>query len=321
VRESGPVVQCAVRVVSLLPSATEIICAVGAEPDLVGVSHECDHPAAVRALPALTAPRVPVAGNSAAIDQAVRNVLRDALSFYAVDQEKLAALAPDVIVTQDLCEVCAVSIDDVRSALARLASREQVSLVSLRPTRLSDVWEDVERVGAALGRAEAGRRVRRDLERGVERVAERARAARTFPRVATLEWLEPTMLGGTWMPDLVELAGAEAIGVDAGAPAPTVTPAELLELEPDVVLVKACGFSLPRVLEERRALAYALPAPLFERARVYASDGNAYFNRSGPRLLESLEILAACAHPALFEDFAVKHAAVIQRLTPERLLG
>jgi iron complex transport system substrate-binding protein len=302
------------RVVSLLPSATEIVCAVGARAELVGLSHECDFPEDVRGLPALTGPRTPPEGSSAEIDRAVRDVLRDALSFYSIDQAKLAALAPDVIVTQDLCAVCAVSIDDVQSAVARLARRDRVEIVSLHPTRLSHVWDDVERVGHALGRATAAATVRAELERRVRAIAERARAARTFPRVATIEWLEPLMLGGTWMPDLVELAGAEAVGAEAGAPAKTLTPQELVALAPDVVLVKACGFSLPRVLEERAALDYALPAELRARARIYASDGNAFFNRSGPRLVESLEILAACAHPELFADFARQHAAVIARL-------
>jgi len=306
--------ECVMRIVSLLPSATEIVCAVGAQAELVGVSHECDYPEAVRSLPALTAPRAPAEGSSAAIDRAVREVLTQALSFYSIDQNKLAALSPDVIVTQDLCEVCAVSIDDVRSAVARLAAREKVEIVSLRPSRLGDVWNDVERVGVALGRAEAGRQARAELERRVGAIAERARQAHTFPRVATIEWLEPLMLGGTWMPDLIALAGAEALGVEAGAPAKTLTPAELVALAPDVVLVKACGFSLPRVLQEGAALEYALPRELFSRARVYATDGNAFFNRSGPRLVESLEILAACVHPALFSDLWAKHAAVITRL-------
>jgi iron complex transport system substrate-binding protein len=311
---SFPATVPGVRIVSLLPSATEIVCAVGAQAELCGVSHECDYPAGVAALPALTRPRVETKGDSLAIDRLVRGVLQSALSFYAIDEDKLAALAPDVIVTQDLCEVCAVSIDDVQRAVARLVAREAVQIVSLRPTRLGHVWDDVERVGAALGRAEAGRRVRAELEVRVSAIAARARAARTLPRVATIEWLEPLMLGGTWMPELVELAGGEAIGAEPGAAAPTLTPDALVQLAPDVVLVKACGFTLPRVLEERAALAYALPAELRARARIYATDGNAFFNRSGPRLVESLEILAACTHPALFDDFASKHASVLWRM-------
>jgi iron complex transport system substrate-binding protein len=302
------------RIVSLLPSATEIVCALGARADLVGVSHECDFPDDVRSLPTLTSPRAPGSGTSAAIDRSVRELLREALSFYDVDHERLAALAPDLIVTQDLCEVCAVSIEDVMGALARLAQRDHIEIVSLHPTRLDDVWGDIERVGAALGRTEAARRLRAELEQRVRAIAERARAARTFPRVATIEWLEPLMLGGTWMPDLVELAGAEAVGVEPGGPARTLTPDELCALAPDVVLIKACGFSLPRVLEERAALAYALPEMLRARARVYATDGSAFFNRSGPRLVESLQILCACTHPALFADFAAQHADVVARL-------
>jgi iron complex transport system substrate-binding protein len=298
-----------VRIVSLLPSATEIVCAVGAEGELVGVSHECDFPEPVRRLPVLTSARIDAHGTSGAIDAAVRAVIRGALSIYAVDERMLGELAPDVIVTQDLCEVCAVSLDDVRAAVARLAHRESVAILSLRPTRLADVWADIETVATALGRGPRGADVRATIESRARDIERRARRAAARPRVVTIEWLEPIMLGGTWMPELIELAGGMTVGASAGAPAPTVTPAELATLAPDVVLVKPCGFSVERTLQERPlvdAIARAVP-----RARVLVSDGNAFFNRPGPRLLESLEILAACVHPEVFADFAGKHAAVV----------
>jgi iron complex transport system substrate-binding protein len=298
-----------VRIVSLLPSATEIVCAVGAEAELVGVSHECDFPEGVRRLPVLTSARIDARGSSQAIDAAVRGVIRDALSIYAVDERALGDLAPDVVVTQDLCEVCAVSLDDVRAAVARLAHRDSIAVVSLRPTRLADVWADIETVATALDRGPRGADVRATIESRVRAIEQRARRAPARPRVVTVEWLEPIMLGGTWMPELIELAGGTAVGASAGAPAPTVTPSELAALAPDVVLVKPCGFSIERTLAERPlvdAIARAVP-----RARVLVSDGNAFFNRPGPRLLESLEILAAGVHPELFPDFAGKHAAVI----------
>ena len=307
------------RIVSLLPSATELVCVLGAEAELVGISHECDFPEAIRDRPVLTSSRIDAHGSSREIDAAVRGVIRDALSLYAVDDERLGALRPEVILTQDLCEVCAVSLDDVRAAVARLAHREQVQIVSLRPTRLADVLGDVERVAAALGRVERGAAVRAELERRIEEIGRRAEAAlaggeRGRPRVVSLEWIEPLMLGGTWMPELIERAGGEAVGAEAGAPAPPVTPSQLRELRPDVVVVKPCGFSLPRTMEERDGIERDVLAQVAPETRVVVTDGNAFFNRPGPRLVESLEIMAACVHPQAFADFAAKHAAVMQRL-------
>lgn len=297
------------RIVSLLPSATEIICALGAADELVGISHECDFPDEIRDRVVLTRSKIDVSGSSLEIDRAVRDVIRDAISIYDVDAERLAALAPDVIVTQDLCEVCAVSLDDVRAAIARIAHRDDIVLVSSSPTRLVDVLDDIERVGRAIDRD--GRALRAALEARLGAVAARAPLGRV--RVATLEWLAPLMLGGTWMPELVQLAGGLAVGAEAGAPAPTVDPATLAALRPDVVVVKPCGFTIERTLCERAVIERDLLAAV-PGARVYVTDGNAFFNRPGPRLVESLEILAACMHPHLYGDFATVHAAQIVRL-------
>jgi iron complex transport system substrate-binding protein len=305
------------RIVSLLPSATEIVCALGAASDLVGISHECDFPAEIQDRPVLTRSRIDASGSSRAIDTAVRDVMRDALSIYAVDDRRLAALAPNVIVTQDLCEVCAVSLDDVRAAVARLAHRDDVVIVSLRPTRLGDVLDDVERVGEAIGRPHEGERVRQGLQERIDAIAHRAAQARSRPRVVSLEWIDPLMLGGTWMPELIDLAGGEAVGATAGNAAPTITPDDLRALQPDVVLVKPCGFSLERALAERDILQRVVLDVVGPHARVHVTDGNAFFNRPGPRLVESLEITAACTHPSLFQDFAAKHADAIAPLAGE----
>jgi iron complex transport system substrate-binding protein len=286
------------RVVSLLPAATEIVCALGAEAELVGVSHECDHPPGLtlRGVPALTRPRIDLGdlgGSSLEIDRAVRRATADALGIYLVDVELLTRVQPELIVTQDLCEVCAVSLDDVKSAVSRWVGRERVEIVSLHPTRLGDVLDDVERVGAALGRSEEAAALRASMSARFAAIRERAQQAAVRPRCATLEWLEPMMLGGTWMPELVELAGGVALGAAPGAPAPTVTPEGLAALRPEVVLIKACGFSLERALSELSLIERDVLGPLGGTARVYVTDGNAFFNRSGPRLVESAEILAA----------------------------
>lgn len=303
------------RIVSLLPSATEIVCALGAAENLVGVSHECDFPEPVRGRCVLTSARIAPFASSRDIDLAVRKVITDALSIYSVDEAKLAALEPDLIVTQDLCEVCAVSLDDVRSAVARLAKRESVRIVSLSPTRLENVWDNVEEVARAIGKATAGVALRQQLEQRVADIAARAANARFRPRVVSIEWLEPIMLGGTWMPELIELAGGVPVGVEAGRPAPTISSDDLKALAPDVVLVKPCGFTIPRTLEEQHLIESAIIPALGIQARVFISDGNAFFNRPGPRLVESLEILAACVHPELFPELRQKHATVIQSPT------
>lgn len=282
------------RVVSLLPSATEHICAVGARDLLVGVSHECDHPADVVGLPTLTRCRTSLGRESLAIDQSIRNLLEKTVAVYEVDVDRLAALRPDVIVTQDLCDVCAVSYDDVCAA-ARTLGNPDLRIVNLHPTRLDEIWQDLRAVGAALGRdAEP---VLAALHARVEAVRARA-AGLPRPRVLTIEWLEPAMIGGTWMPELVALAGGEPLVTTAGQHAPTLSDEALAALDPEVVLIKPCGFDVARTFAERPRVE-ALAA-IWPRAATWVADGNAYFNRPGPRIVESLEILASAVHPEVF---------------------
>jgi iron complex transport system substrate-binding protein len=256
----------------------------------------------------------------------VRDVIKDALAIYEIDVEKLREARPDVIVTQDLCDVCAVSLDDVRAAVARLARRD-VSIVNLHPTRLADIWRDIERVAEALERAQAGRDLVHDLAARVAEIERRATggtatAARRSgpakrPTVLTVEWIDPVMIGGMWMPELVSLAGGDPLVTKPGEHAPTLTKAELGALDPDVVLVKPCGFDLARTLEELSVLRETLPWDSWHaiaEGRLYIADGNAFFNRPGPRIVESLEIMAACVHPDVFAEFRTKHAASVVRV-------
>ena len=305
------------RIASLLPSATEIVCALGLRDALVGVSHECDWPPQVVGLPVLTRARLapPSAAGSGAIDQEIRDALRDALSIYEVDLEALRAAAPDVVITQDLCEVCAVSRDDVVGAL-REAGLADARVVSLRPERLEDVWEDVRRVAVATGVPSAADAVLARLLARVDAVRERASAASANaaePHVLTLEWLEPPMVGGLWMPELIALAGGVPLLAAPGQRAPTI-PAHALERlspRPDVVLLKPCGYPLAQTQAElpriRRLLA-TRPWPAVRDGRVFAADGSAYFNRPGPRLVDSLELLAGLLHPRAFADHAERYA-------------
>ena len=290
------------RVVSLIASATEITCALGFEDALVGRSHECDFPPGVRDLPQLSRPAFATGGRSGAIDLAVKDRLRRALSIYEVDAERLAALAPDVILTQTQCEVCAVTPGDVERAACGLAGRN-VRVVALEPNRLGDVWQDVRTVAAALGASEAGEQLVNRLRRRVLEIGTRAASQRARPSVAVIEWIEPLMAAGNWMPELVELAGGENLVGESGRHSPTLTLEMLERLDPDVLVVSPCGFDLERTRRELPAL-QAAPAWRELRAvrerRVFLVDGNAYFHRPGPRLVESLEILAEILHPGMF---------------------
>jgi iron complex transport system substrate-binding protein len=307
------------RIVSLLPSATEIVCVLGARDDLAGVSHECDWPHDVVGLPVLTRAKMMPSPSSLAIDRSVRDVVRQALAVYDIDTALLERISPDAVVTQDLCDVCAVSLTDVQSAVARLANRD-VTIVSLRPERLRDIFTDIERTGTAIGRAAEATRVVASLLARVEGVRARAAAAVARPTVLTIEWLEPVMVGGMWMPELITIAGGTPLVTAPGERAPTLSLASLARLDPDVVLVKPCGFTLERTVAELEALPRVLPWSEWRcvrEGRVFLADGNAYFNRPGPRIVDSLEILSACVHPEIFADHRARYPDAVLRVSPD----
>jgi iron complex transport system substrate-binding protein len=290
------------RIVSLIASATEIVCALGARERLVGRSHECDFPADVMALPALTAPKFKVEGTSAEIDARVREIVRDGLSVYRVDGEALKALAPDIIVTQDHCEVCAVSLADVEAATCTWTGRP-VEIVSLRPDSMADVYADIGRVAGALGATDAGDALVAQMQARLSPVRQQV-AGRAKPRVAFIEWVEPLMAGGNWMPELIEIAGGHNLFGQAGKHSDWMQWPELVAADPDAIVVAPCGYSLARCLEELPLL-QAKPGwveiSAVRQGRVYFADGNAYFNRPGPRLADSAEILVEMLHPEAVE--------------------
>jgi iron complex transport system substrate-binding protein len=291
------------RVVSLIASATEIACALGFEGQLVGRSHECDFPESVKRLPVCTEPKFDVEGSSSEIDQRVKGVLRDGLSVYRVHADLLRQLRPDVIVTQSHCEVCAVSQRDVEQAVYDwLGSRPQV--VSLAPNGLADVWDSIRQVAAALGDPGRGEELIRGLRERVAAIGERARTLPERPTVAFVEWIDPLMAGGNWVPELIELAGGVNLFGEAGKHSPWMTWDELRRRDPDVIFVAPCGFDLGRTRREMASLA-GRPEwgelRAVRRGRVYVADGNQYFNRPGPRLVESLEILAETLHAGAFQ--------------------
>lgn len=291
------------RIASLIASATEIVCALGCQNDLVARSHECDYPPGVQMLPSLTEPKLDVGATSAAIDREVRALVEEALSVYRVDAERLRALRPDVIVTQTQCEVCAVSLGDVEHALAEWTG-ERPRVVSLEPNALADLWADVGRIAEAIDVRSRGEELVERLQDRIEAVSRAARALPERPRVACIEWIEPLMAAGNWMPELVDRAGGINLFGEAGRHSPWMTWGALAASDPDVILVLPCGFDIERTRAEMGPL---LGQPGWQElaavraGRVALADGVSYFNRPGPRLVESLEILAEVLHPGAID--------------------
>jgi iron complex transport system substrate-binding protein len=290
------------RIVSLIASATEIVCALGCQEQLVGRSHECDYPESVKRLPVCTEPKFNTEGASGEIDRRVKAVLRDSLSVYRVDEERLRELEPDVIITQAHCDVCAVSLRDVERAVCAWL-RACPKLVALTPNALADVWTGMEEVAEALEVPERGTDLVRGLQGRMAEIESQTRGLADRPTVACIEWIEPLMAAGNWMPELVERAGGVNLFGAAGQHAPWLTWEELCARDPDVIVLLPCGFDIART---RRDLPLLTGRPGWERLRavradrVFVADGNQYFNRPGPRLVESLEILAELLHPKVF---------------------
>jgi iron complex transport system substrate-binding protein len=287
-----------VRIISLLSSATEIVAALGCEDWLVGRSHECDYPASVLHLPVCSEPRIDITMASAEIDRQVKSLLRDSLSIYRVHAEMLRELRPDVILTQTQCDVCAVSLRDVEQAVCQLLGLSP-AIVSLEPHCLAGVWSSVRQVATALGIPDRGRDVVDLCEQRLRRLADRATALPCRPRVACIEWFDPLMSAGNWVPELVEIAGGINLFGDAARHSPWMLWDDLIESDPDVIVLLACGWDIAR---SRRELPCLADRPEWSRlravrnGRVFVTDGNQFFNRPGPRLVESAEILAEMFH-------------------------
>jgi iron complex transport system substrate-binding protein len=286
------------RVVSLIASSTEIVCALGLREQLVGRSHECDYPPSVRELPVCTEPKF-ADGTSYQIDERVKAILQEGLSVYRVDAEALDELGPDVIITQTQCDVCAVSLADVEEAVCRMV-RSRPRIVSMEPNALDDIFADIRKVAEALAVPDRGAELVDALRRRMDAVQRQTAAIEERPSVACIEWVEPLMAAGNWMPELVELAGGRSVIGRAGEHAPWTSLEQLVELDPDVIIAMPCGFDIRRTLAEMPTLT-AKPAWSNLRAvatgRAYVADGNQYFNRPGPRVAEALEIMAEMLHP------------------------
>ena len=297
------------RIVSLLPAATEWVCALGAADQLVGRSHECDYPPEIQDRPVVTRPTFDGAEDSAAIDDAVQSQVQEGLSLYEVDLDRLRTLDPDVVVTQDQCDVCAVDRSQLEARLGEWTGGAP-TVFSMRPTTLKEVFDEALRLGRQLDRLDAAMEVLAEGEARLKALRDRIGVDRrtdptSLPSVACIEWLEPLMVAGHWMPDVVEMAGGRAVMAEAGTPTRRVEWAALREADPDVIVCMPCGFTIE---ETRRDLHYlterdgwgALSA--VQEGRVALLDGNAYYNRPGRRLYRATAVLATVLYPDLELD-------------------
>ena len=291
------------RIVSLIASATEIVAGLGFQDCLVGRSHECDFPPSVRRVPVCSEPSIDVNGTSRQIDERVKDVLKDALSIYQVHADTLRSLQPTLIITQTLCEVCAVSLKDVEQAVCCYVG-SQPKIVPLESERLSGLWNDIRAVADALGATTEAETLIEKLQGRLNSLAQQAAQLPDRPSVACIEWIDPLMAAGNWVPELVEIAGGVNLFGEAGRHSPWMTWDQLMAKDPDVIAVMPCGFDIARSRGEMHTLCrqpgwYDLKS--VRNNRVYLTDGNQFFNRPGPRLVESAEILAEIFYPGRFD--------------------
>ncbi|MBD2437897.1 cobalamin-binding protein [Nostoc sp. FACHB-110] len=299
-----------VKIVSLIPSATEILAALGLTKEIVGRSHECDYPPEIQNRPVCTAARFNTDVSSSEIHDKVNNLLQSALSIYQIKTDILEQLQPTHILTQDQCDVCAVSFEEVEKAVAQFVTTSP-KIISLQPTVLQDVWADIERVAnifevdsvTILENLQARVKICQQKIQGL--------SLTELPTVACIEWTDPLMTGANWIPELVNLAGGQTLFSVMGKPSAQLDWNTLIASDPDIIIFMPCGFDLSRTRKDADLLTQRAEWQKLHAAktgRVYITDGNSYFNRPGPRLVDSLEILAEILHPEIF-DYGYKGKA------------
>ena len=278
------------RIISLLPSSTEILCRLGLREKLIGVSHECDYPHSVRGLPILTKAKFDTRGNGSQIDKRVQVLLKKNQSVYEINVNLLKKLSPDLIVTQSQCELCAVSLKDVRKATTDM----DTDILSLQPNTLSDVWQDFDKVAESTGASNSLKTLKLEIKKRLETISNKVKRLPKQPTVLCIEWIEPIMLGGNWIPELVNLAGGVNLISCAGEHSRIFKWEDVLRTDPDFIIIMPCGFNLKRSLSEIDYLKRQInwnELKAVKAKQVVIVDGNQYFNRPGPRLLDSIEIL------------------------------
>jgi iron complex transport system substrate-binding protein len=290
------------KIVSLLPAATEIVCALGLQDRLVGRSHECDYPDNVKALPICSEVNFADGLSSPDIDLKVKEILADALSVYTVKREVIKSLSPDVVITQAQCDVCAVSLTDVELALDNYLDKK-ARLVSLQPNKLTDIFDDIAHVADVLGVPAAGTDLLELLHERIDIIKHKLKFLQHKPTVACIEWLRPLMVSGNWIPEMVGIAGGIPLLAENGRHSAYVDWADIVAADPDIMILMPCGFSMDRTLKEV-GLILSLPGfnelKAVKNNQLYITDGNQYFNRPGPRIVDSIEILAEIINPKQF---------------------
>lgn len=296
------------KICSLLPSATEIVCLLGLENELVGITHECDYPPSVKSKTVVTKSLIPHNASSAEIDKLVGERLKTSIALYTLNMPELEKLQPDLIVTQELCDVCAVAFDEVKEAVSKL--KTQAEIVSLSPYTLQDVLDDIQRVGDATGKDVEAKKIIQKLNSRLNVIREKTKNISHRPKVLCLEWIDPPMATGHWVPEMVQIAGGQEILGKSGKPSEKITPEQVFESGAEVLILIPCGYDVDKAAQEADLLKqdarwYGIPA--VKSGQVFAINGNAYFSRSGPRLMDGVEILAQILHPDLFSPGYTSH--------------
>ncbi len=303
------------RVITLLPSATEIVAALGAIESLVGVTHECDHPAQVASRLRVTASRVDGAGDPGAVDAQVRSVVGEGRSLYTLDEPGIRALRPDLIFTQALCDVCAVVEADVRALAARLSPPPRV--ISLSATTLDGVFDDIARAAHAMELDDECEELLAGMRARLAAVHDTLKTARApRPRVAMIEWTDPIFAGGHWVPEMIRRAGGIDVLASQGDHSKVVTPEAVIAAAPGVVLVAPCGYGVERAAAEARRLLASAAWTLPDGVAVWALDGNALTSRPGPRLVDGIEVMARIFNASLFSPVDPAFATCVRRPYP-----
>tara|TARA_B100000795_G_C22787708_1_gene435375 strand:+ start:1248 stop:2177 length:930 start_codon:yes stop_codon:yes gene_type:complete len=291
------------KIVTLIPSATEIVAFLGEKDFIIGRSHECDYPKDLNKIPKLTSPKIDVDGTSAQIHEQIDVILEKSLSVYTVDIEKLKKLNPDFIVTQAHCEVCAVSLSEVEH-IAKEHLGKNTKIISLQPNTLNEVFDDIRRVARDLGiNNDNNNGLIKDLETRLQNIKNKT-ARYKRPKIACIEWIDPLMAAGNWIPEMVQISGGEDVFGKKGKDSHWIKFDEIKKFNPDIVIFIPCGFDIKKTNEEVKNL-LKLDTPwhdlkAFKDKKIFITDGNQYFNRPGPRLIESLEIFAEIIHPNFF---------------------
>ena len=292
------------KIVTLIPSATEIVAFLGQKNSIIGRSHECDYPHGLNHVAKLTSPKINVDGTSLEIDKQINTILENSLSVYKVDVPKLKELNPDYIITQAHCEVCAVSFSEVQNIVSNNLNKN-TKIISLQPNTLNDVFNDIKKVAIELNiENEKNKKLIKNLDIRLKKIKETTSKQKIKPKVACIEWIDPLMIAGNWIPEMVEIAGGKNILGKSGNDSHWIKFKEIINQNPEIIIFLPCGFNIEKTKKEVKNLLnqnsewQSLKA--VKNKKLFVADGNQFFNRPGPRLIESLEIFAEIINPNLF---------------------